>query len=328
MAIKTAKELAAAAENVARNYKTLYVMGCFGAPMTGKNKARYTKNHSYNKQAFRAEAINAASEDTFGFDCVCLIKGLLWGWNGDTAKVYGGAGYAINGVPDIDAGEMIKVCKDVSADFSKILVGEAVYMPGHIGVYIGDGLVVECTPIWKDGVQITAVANIGPKEGYNARKWDKHGKLPWVDYSDQEKPDVIYRVYCNGSWLPEVTGYNDVNTNGYAGIFGKNISGLQVRLSNGQTVTVCSHLYGNKRDNWLSPVTKWDNTGNGYSGVKGKPLDCIAMKAEGCQLRYRVHIKGGKWLPWVTGYDITDYDKGLAGVYGRTIDAVQIDVVK
>lgn len=187
MAIKTAKELAEACKDVAKNYKTLYIMGCFGAPMTAKNKARYTKNHSYNKQTFRAEAINAASTDTFGFDCVCLIKGLLWGWNGDTAKVYGGAGYAINGVPDIGADTMIKKCKDVSTDFSNIQVGEAVWMPGHIGVYIGDGLAVECTPIWKDGVQITAVANIGRKEGYSLRKWEKHGKLPYVTY-EEEKP--------------------------------------------------------------------------------------------------------------------------------------------
>ena len=47
--IKTAKELAAAAENVAKNYKTLYVMGCFGAPMNETNKKRYCNNHRYNR---------------------------------------------------------------------------------------------------------------------------------------------------------------------------------------------------------------------------------------------------------------------------------------
>jgi len=31
--------------------KTLYVSGCFGAPMNQKNKARYTSNNDYNKQA-------------------------------------------------------------------------------------------------------------------------------------------------------------------------------------------------------------------------------------------------------------------------------------
>lgn len=47
--------------------------------------------------------INAASADTFGFDCVCLIKGVLWGWHGDKNAVYGGATYTSNGVPDIGA---------------------------------------------------------------------------------------------------------------------------------------------------------------------------------------------------------------------------------
>ena len=59
--------------------------------MTAANKKRYTTNHSYNKAAARVKMINAASEDTFGFDCVCLIKGILWGWDGDKNATYGGA---------------------------------------------------------------------------------------------------------------------------------------------------------------------------------------------------------------------------------------------
>ena len=31
-------------------------------------------------------------------------------------------------------------------------------------------------------MQITAVANIGNKSGYNSRRWTKHGKLPYVTY--------------------------------------------------------------------------------------------------------------------------------------------------
>ena len=46
-------ELANKLKNIAKNYKTLYVMGCFGAPMTATNKKRYTQNHSYNRQAAR-----------------------------------------------------------------------------------------------------------------------------------------------------------------------------------------------------------------------------------------------------------------------------------
>ena len=178
-----AKELVEKVVDVANNYETLYVMGCFGAPMTAANKARYTQNHSYNKAPARVAMINAASADTFGFDCVNLIKGILWGWNGDKNRTYGGASYAANGVPDIGADSMITVCSEVSTDFSGIVPGAAVWTTGHIGVYIGDGLAVECTPKWKNCVQITAVANIGAKAGYNARTWKKWGKLPYVNYT-------------------------------------------------------------------------------------------------------------------------------------------------
>lgn len=38
-------------QDIVDHYKTLYVMGCFGAPLTGGNVSRYCQNHSYNKQA-------------------------------------------------------------------------------------------------------------------------------------------------------------------------------------------------------------------------------------------------------------------------------------
>ena len=63
-----ATELVDKVIDIAKNDKTLYVMGCFGAPLTAANKKRYTTNHSYNKAAARVKMINAASEDTFGFD--------------------------------------------------------------------------------------------------------------------------------------------------------------------------------------------------------------------------------------------------------------------
>lgn len=185
--IRTGKELAAACVDVAKKYKTLYVLGCFGAPMTNSNKNRYSNNLSYNMEDERSSKILAASEDTFGFDCVCLIKGLLWGWSGDSTKTYGGAKYACNGVPDISDEQIINVCSGVSTSFSDVAIGELLWMQGHVGIYIGNGLAVECTPAWKDGVQITAVHNIGWKDGYNGRRWTKHGKLPYVLYGEDEE---------------------------------------------------------------------------------------------------------------------------------------------
>lgn len=231
--INTGKELAAAVKKIATDYKTLYVMGCFGAPLNAANKKRYCTNHSYNKQPDRTAMINAASADTFGFDCVCLIKGVLWGWNGNKNADYGGAKYKNNGVPDIDCNQMFDLCSGKSTDFSKIEVGEAVWQQGHIGIYIGDGLAVECTPSWGNKVQITAVSNIGNKSGYNRRKWTKHGKLPYVTYGTTVSTSVSTTAYTTGKTNAPVNVRAEASINGK--IVTKLVKGTAVQLT-GKTV--------------------------------------------------------------------------------------------
>lgn len=184
-------------------------MGCFGAPLTDANKKRYVYNHTYNKQIARTKMINSATSDTFGFDCVNLIKGILWGWNGDKSKTYGGATYCTNGVPDVNANTLIKMCKDLSKDFTTIVEGELVWIEGHVGVYIGKGKVVECSPKWENGVQISYLGNIKEYAKGNNRTWLLHGKLPFVDYSTtvskaetsvKKSNSEIAREVIQGKW--------------------------------------------------------------------------------------------------------------------------------
>lgn len=175
------KEFAEKALNIARNYNTAYVWGAFGLVATAANMQRMIDQYSKNtKYLSKARQIYG---NGYFFDCVGLIKGILWGWNGNPNKTYGGASYASNGAPDISADQAITMCKGVSTDFSNITVGEAVWLSGHIGIYVGDGKVVEATPSFNNGVQITACGNIGGISGLNTRRWTKHGKLPWVSYS-------------------------------------------------------------------------------------------------------------------------------------------------
>ena len=69
------------------------------------------------------------------------------------------------------------------------------------------------------------------------------------------------------------------------------------------------------------------------AGIRGKAITDIAIKAAKGSVKYRVHIKGGRWLPFVTGYDVNDYNNGYAGM-GYSIDLVEVyyytpsDVVK
>lgn len=184
--IRTNIEFAETAIHIAKNYKTYYVNGTWGWSMTPamKQRAINNKDTPYNKA--HAAQIMSLPNGVFGFDCNGVIKGICWHWCGDYNKQYGGAGYNCNGVPDIDETEMIRRCNGVSADFSNVQVGEMLYYNvngnTHAGIYIGNGLAVECTPSWKNGVQITAVLNIGAKQGYNGRKWTKHGMLPYFSY--------------------------------------------------------------------------------------------------------------------------------------------------
>ncbi len=177
-ALTDSRTFAAKLMDCATEYDTVYMKGVYGAPITesliaGKSK-QYPSWYTPAKQAkFRA----LIGKNVFGFDCVCLIKGMLWGWSGDSNSRCGGAEYASNGVPDVGVDGLLALCDGVSSDFTQIAVGEILWMSGHVGVYIGGGLAVECTPIWADGVQITGVSNVGAPDGYHARKWKKHGKL-------------------------------------------------------------------------------------------------------------------------------------------------------
>ena len=182
--IETGAQLASAAKRAALEYKTLYVLGCFGAPMNQENKDRYTKNLPYNGRNDRKQKILAADGETFGFDCVCFVKGLLWGWEGNAGHCYGGAQYQSRSVPDKNADSVMKLCLDASDDFSYIQEGEYLWISGHCGIYIGGGLAVECTHRWADGVQVTAVHNLVADDGTPGRRWTKHGKLPWVTYAE------------------------------------------------------------------------------------------------------------------------------------------------
>lgn len=211
MKIMTNKELTEKLIHIATGLKTLYVMGGFGAPLNEKNKARYTQNHSYNKAVKRTKMIMDATEDTFAFDCVCLIKGVLWGFSGDTTKTYGGAVYASNGVPDKGTEGFFKMCSDISEDFSNIEIGEMVHMKGHVGVYVGDDLVVECSPAFANKVQITTINK--ENVAYPYRKWTDHGKMPWIDYVETEIDITEYYPSTRYKGCSIVDGLKSIRVN-------------------------------------------------------------------------------------------------------------------
>jgi hypothetical protein len=78
-------------------------------------------------------------------------------------------------------------------------------------------------------------------------------------------------------------------------------------------------IYKSYTNRWWPEVTDChDNGADGFAGVYGKTMTALMAKTTKGTLKYRVHLLGGGWLPWVAGYE--DH----AGVRGKTIDAVQM----
>jgi uncharacterized repeat protein (TIGR02543 family) len=60
-----------------------------------------------------------------------------------------------------------------------------------------------------------------------------------------------------------------------------------------------------------------------YIGVQGKAIVGITISGQ-YGVRYRAHLLGGGWLPYVTGYGWSDYQNGWAGNGTTAIDAIQV----
>lgn len=171
----TNKEFVQKLVNVS-NMKTYYIKGGFGLVLNASGKKRAISSYKYNED--RADKINALDPATFGFDCCGLIKGVVWGFDGNLKKTYGGAEYKANGLDDVNEKGLFNICKNISDDMTNIRVGEFLYMPGHCGIYIGNNNVVESTPAGSCGVQVTDFRRV---------KWKAHGELPFISYSESSQ---------------------------------------------------------------------------------------------------------------------------------------------
>lgn len=69
---------------------------------------------------------------------------------------------------------------------------------------------------------------------------------------------------------------------------------------------------------WLSPVKN-----GAVTGIRGQCITDISIKPSKGTVKYRAHIKGGRWLPFVTGYNCDDNINGYAGM-GYAIDLVEV----
>ena len=117
-------------------------------------------------------------------DCVGLIKGYLWSDTATSKPKY-------NSAQDVSANGMLSKCK-VSGTMGTMpdIPGILVFMPGHVGVYIGDGYVVEARG-HEYGVVKTKLKN---------RPWRNWGKCPYISYITADGEADIPLVVKDGTW--------------------------------------------------------------------------------------------------------------------------------
>lgn len=108
-------------------------------------------------------------------DCVGLIKGYCW-FDPEDQSI----GYAVNGMPDVATEGMIGLCGETgSLDTLPEIPGLLLWMDGHVGIYIGEGYAIEAMGT-RYGVVKTKVAGRG---------WQLWGKLPCIEYINQEETE-------------------------------------------------------------------------------------------------------------------------------------------
>ncbi len=84
-------------------------------------------------------------------------------------------------------------------------------------------------------------------------------------------------------------------------------------------------IYAAYTDRWWEEVTDYNNKNtDGYAGVLGNAITGIRAKLTRGHIRYRAHLLGGDYLPWVT--DSGEGADGYAGIYGKTIDGIQMQL--
>lgn len=73
-------------------------------------------------------------------DCIGLIKGYMWSGTPTSKPVY-----KSNGFPDVSADTLYNMCERKGTSLGNMpdVAGIAVFMKGHVGIYIGNGEVIE-----------------------------------------------------------------------------------------------------------------------------------------------------------------------------------------
>lgn len=211
---------------------------------------------------------------------------------------------------------------------SDVHIGWAVWMNGHIGIYLGNDQYIAA-----DGSAYgVRIANLS-QNGFTHLL-----KLCDIDYGqgttsapkESAKPSgghynaAVVFTYCvkaDGKTYPSVKNLAD-----YAGVRGKAITDVAIMCNVGK-VEYRVHVLDGK---WLPYVSgfNWADPVNGYAG-NGKPIDAIeviyiAPDGSSQKAQYRVSPVNGNYYDWQYNNETGGGQDGYAGSFGKKVDRIQL----
>lgn len=133
-----------------------------------------------------------------------------------------------------------------------------------------------------------------------------HGTITAI-VNGQAKYKLSSGVYCNDG---DIIGLYVAPTVSTPSQSGNNTSTLSVNAT--------YMVYAGGK--WYSAVRNLeDYAGDGKNAIRG-----VAIKVDKGSVKYRVHIRGGNWYSYVSGFNTSDGNNGYAGDKRNDIDAIEV----
>ncbi len=140
--------------------------------------------------------------------------------------------------------------------------------------------------------------------------WQYGGEINYLENNRIDGVGIIDKDKCYKDYpsIIKSGGYNN---------WAKNSGSSQTddKTSSKPNVTYCVKT---KNHGWLPTVKNLDD----YAGIEGDPITDFAVRVDKGSVWYQAHVKGGGWLPRVSGFSTSDTNS-YAGI-GKEIDAVRI----
>ena len=222
--------------------------------------------------------------------------------------------------------ESVEDAKTEAKTFLEVVKGKAFDLPVYYDVeenaqaqkgkdFVTSVILAFADVVKQAGYTVGVYANTNWLTNYIDR--DKLGNMSvWkADYREKYDTSIPCDIhqYTSGGTVNGISGRVDMN-HGFAEF-------CKIPDAPQPVPFACDVFYRvrTKAHGWLSEVKNLED----YAGWKDSPITDIAVKVSTGSVKYRVHVKGGSWLPYVTGYDINEIKNGYAG-NGKPIDAIEI----